>query len=87
MGRPQRLRLNYVVVFKEQNDALYNPVLWAHELTHVIQYQDWGIGDFAKRYVRNYRSVEQTAYDAETRYMAFAAASKPKVRITRLQPM
>lgn len=50
-GEAAAITLDYVVVFKEQNDALYNPTLWAHELTHVGQYQSWGIHDFAVRYL------------------------------------
>jgi hypothetical protein len=72
-GEAQAITLDYVIVFKDDQDALYNPVLWAHELTHVRQYQSWGIGDFAKRYLRSYESVEREAYEAETRYIAWAA--------------
>ena len=46
-GEAAAITLDYVVIFKEQNGALYNPTLWAHELTHVGQYQSWGIHDFA----------------------------------------
>ncbi|WP_312070085.1 eCIS core domain-containing protein [Lelliottia nimipressuralis] len=70
-GEAQAITLDYVIVFKDQNDALYNPTLWAHELTHVQQYQDWGLKDFAIRYVRNYRDVESPAYEQETRYIAW----------------
>jgi hypothetical protein len=70
-GEAAAITLDYVVVFKEQNDALYNPTLWAHELTHVGQYQSWGIHDFAVRYLRSYQSVEREAYEAETRYAAW----------------
>ncbi|MGL6237820.1 eCIS core domain-containing protein [Aeromonas dhakensis] len=72
-GEANAITLDYVIVFKEQNDALYNPTLWAHELTHVQQYQDWGIGDFAIRYVRNYNQVEASAYEAGTRYVAWVS--------------
>lgn len=71
-GEAQAITLDYVIVFKTTNDALYNPTLWAHELTHVRQYQAWGIHDFAVRYLRSYREVENEAYQAETRYMAWA---------------
>ena len=63
-GEANAIALDYVIVFKEQNDALYNPTLWAHELTHVQQYQEWGIKDFSIRYVRSYRDVEAPAYEA-----------------------
>ncbi|EUB95885.1 protein of unknown function DUF4157 [Rhizobium sp. CF080] len=72
-GEAAAITLDYVIVFKEQNDALYNPVLWAHELTHIIQYQNWGLRDFSIRYVRSSGSVEKEAYDAEARYVAWAA--------------
>ncbi|CAB3699415.1 eCIS core domain-containing protein [Achromobacter kerstersii] len=73
-GDAAAITLDYVIVFANQNDAFFNPVLWAHELTHVQQYQDWGLRDFAIRYVRNHNSVETVAYEAEQRYMAWVAA-------------
>jgi hypothetical protein len=72
-GEAAAITLDYVIVFKEANDALYNPTLWTHELTHVDQYQRWGMRDFAIRYTRSYHSVEREAYEAETRYAAWAA--------------
>ena len=72
MAKHRAITLDYVIVFKDLNDALYNPTLWAHELTHVGQYQSWGIHDFAIRYLRDYQSVESEAYNAETRYVAWA---------------
>ncbi|MBI3247422.1 MAG: DUF4157 domain-containing protein [Deltaproteobacteria bacterium] len=70
-GEASAITLDYVIIFKEINDALYNPTLWAHELTHVGQYQSWGIRDFSIRYLRSYQSVESEAYEAETRYAAW----------------
>lgn len=72
-GEAQAITLDYVIVFKFDNDALYNPSLWAHELTHVIQYRRWGLRDFSIRYLRDYNSVEREAYEAETRYAAWVA--------------
>lgn len=71
-GEAQAITLDYVIVFKESNDARYNPTLWAHELTHIGQYQRWGIRDFSIRYLRSFQSVEREAYEAETRYVAWA---------------
>ena len=40
------------VVFR--NDGLaQDPVLWAHELFHVQQYRDWGVFNFARKWVEN----------------------------------
>ena len=72
-GEASAITLDYVIVFKELNDALYNVTLWAHELTHVSQYQRWGLRDFSIKYLRSYDSVEREAYEAETRYVAWAS--------------
>ena len=34
---------------------------WAHELTHVAQYQEWGVEQFALNYIDNYSAVEKEA--------------------------
>lgn len=72
-GHAYAVTLDYVIVFKSENDALYNPALWVHELTHVDQYQRWGMRDFSIRYLRNHGAVEQEAYDAQSRYAAWVA--------------
>lgn len=51
-----------VVVFRHAEDAQNNTLLWAHELKHVEQYQEWGVEGFASRYTRDYRVVEAPAY-------------------------
>lgn len=72
-GEAQAITLDYVIVFKFEDDALYNPSLWAHELTHVDQYQRWGLRDFSIQYLRHYEVVEREAYEAETRYASWVA--------------
>ncbi|MDH3407665.1 MAG: DUF4157 domain-containing protein [Gammaproteobacteria bacterium] len=73
-GDTAAITLDYVIVFKKPEDALHNPKLWAHELTHVGQYQRWGIRDFSIRYLRNFQAVEKEAYEAEKKYTAWAGA-------------
>ena len=73
-GDTAAITLDYVIVFKKLEDALHKPKLWAHELTHVAQYQRWGIRDFSIRYLRNYQAVEKEAYEAEKEYVAWAGA-------------
>ncbi|NES11504.1 eCIS core domain-containing protein [Pseudomonas laurentiana] len=51
-----------IIVFRHEQDALNNVALWAHELKHVQQYQQWGVDDFAARYTRDYDAVEAPAY-------------------------
>lgn len=51
-----------VIVFRNEDDAENNVALWAHELHHVKQYQEWGVAGFAQRYTRDYNIVEAPAY-------------------------
>jgi hypothetical protein len=61
-GDAAAITLIDLVVFRNRNDALYNPALWAHELEHVKQYRDWGTRDFAISYARREADVEDPAY-------------------------
>ena len=56
-----------IIVFRNADDALNNVALWAHELWHVQQYQQWGVRDFAIRYTRDYDAVEAPAYELQRR--------------------
>ena len=51
-----------IIVFRHAEDAQNNIALWAHELKHVQQYQQWGAAQFASNYTRDYRTVEAPAY-------------------------
>ena len=57
-----------VVVFRDENDAFNNDVLWAHEMHHVQQFRDWGTRDFAIRYLRSWDGVENDATSRENAY-------------------
>lgn len=52
------MTLDHVVIFRDREQALTNAALWAHELKHVMQYQEWGIRRFAQRYVADFEAVE-----------------------------
>lgn len=71
-GDTLAITLDYVIVFKESDDALHDISTWVHELTHIEQYQRWGIGGFAVRYLRDADGVEQEAYESERSYAAWA---------------
>jgi hypothetical protein len=60
------ITLNSIVVFRGENEA-QNSVVWAHELTHVLQYRARGIDTFANTYTTNAWILENEAKDAETR--------------------
>ena len=52
--------LGNVIIFRDTQHAA-NPVLWAHELTHVEQYERLGIAVFAAQYLELGWQMEQEA--------------------------
>ena len=60
-----------VVLFKNERVAETDLKVWAHQLTHVMQYQRWGIEEFADRYVRDTDAVEQEAIENADRFAAW----------------
>jgi hypothetical protein len=72
-GDARAITLVDVIVLKNPFDVLNNPTLWAHELTHVEQYREWGVQGFARRYLQDYEAVEQVAYASATRYAEWLA--------------
>lgn len=56
-----------VIVFRREEDAQKDVALWAHELWHVQQYQEWGVQGFATRYTENFDAVEAPAYEMQRR--------------------
>ncbi|WP_166364957.1 eCIS core domain-containing protein [Pseudomonas akapageensis] len=65
-----------IIVFKDADDAENNVALWAHELKHVQQYQEWGVNEFAARYTRNYNEVETPAYAIQAQVASALRASR-----------
>lgn len=64
--------LDDVIVFRNQDDAETDPVLWAHELAHVEQYEQLGIDGFAHAYVRDHKALEHAAMRVAGRYDSWA---------------
>ena len=60
-----------IVVFRGPSEA-QDLSIWAHELTHVDQYAQWGVHSFAISYARDYNSVEGPAYAKGNGYWAWA---------------
>lgn len=54
-----------IIVFRTQQAAQSDVALWAHELKHVEQYQQWGVQEFARRYTRDFDAVEAPAYEVQ----------------------
>lgn len=59
--------LNNVIVFRYSGNMAQN-TLWAHELTHVIQYRTMGIDTFANVYTTNSWILENQAIDNANRF-------------------
>lgn len=70
-GDARAITLGDVILFKTDSLAQSDTKMWAHELTHVMQYQRWGIDGFASRYVRDSAGVEQEAIDNANRFAAW----------------
>ncbi len=70
-GDATAITLGDVVLFKNERVAANDLKVWAHELTHVMQYQRWGIEGFAERYVRDSAAIEQEAIDNANRFTAW----------------
>jgi hypothetical protein len=72
-GDATAITLGEVVLFKSDRVSETDLKVWAHELTHVMQYQRWGVEGFAERYVRESAVVEQEAIDNANRFVAWHA--------------
>jgi hypothetical protein len=71
-GDAVAMTLGEVVMFKSEHDAEVNAKLWAHEMTHVMQYQRWGVEGFAHRYAEDSAAVEKEAIDNANRFVAWS---------------
>ena len=62
MGRSPKaaMTLGDVILFRDAH-GVTDPLLWAHELTHVLQYQQLGVTAFATRYLERGWELEAEA--------------------------
>ena len=70
-GHIDAVTLIDVIMFRDDHTAHTDSKLWAHELTHVMQYERWGIDGFAKRYLQDYDTVEREARDNADRFVSW----------------
>ena len=71
VGDAPAVTLGEIVLFKTERLAQSDLKLWAHELTHVMQYQRWGIDGFADHCLQDCSAVRQEANDNADRFMAW----------------
>lgn len=76
-NRADAITLGEVILFRPAHDGVNDPQLWAHELTHVQQYDRWGVRGFAQRYAVDHRVVEAEARANAARIGAALASSAP----------
>lgn len=67
--REGAVTLDDTIVFANEGVAA-NLGLWAHELTHMRQFELLGIDDFARLYVANWPALEAQAYQNSARVLA-----------------
>jgi hypothetical protein len=60
-----------LIVFRDAEVAL-DPVIWAHELAHVRQYDRMGVAAFARLYLSDPRRIEIEAWDQSGYYKSWA---------------
>ena len=73
----QAITLDYVIVFGDENEARNDPKLWAHELRHVMQFEEWGIEGFAARYLADSNAVEDVASEYRWQFMKLRGLVPP----------
>ena len=65
------ITLGDVIVFRDAETAA-DPLIWAHELAHVQQYDHWGLREFSERYLHSFGEVEGEAWRVYGRYRSWA---------------
>ncbi len=68
-GDVPAMTFGHVVVFRDAQKAREDATLWAHELKHVMQFHEWGVAGFAKRYLEDYEAVELEAAEFRWEFM------------------
>jgi hypothetical protein len=71
-GHIDAITLVDVILFQDDHAALTDAKLWAHELTHVMQYERWGVEGFARRYLQDYHAVEHEAISNADRFVSWS---------------
>jgi hypothetical protein len=82
-GAVRAVTLDNVILFANAEEAA-NAKLWAHELYHVMQYEQWGIGGFAERFIADHRAIEHDA--REFRWAWMKATGRVPVPTATTQP-
>lgn len=71
-GNGASLTLSDVVIFRADRAAQSDLREWARALTHVMQFQRWGVADFARRWIDDRAAIEQEATANAARFLAWS---------------
>src|SRR5262249_4742376 len=71
-GQVDAVSLVDVIMFRDDDTARTDAKLWARELTHVLQYERWGVEGFAMRYLQDSDAVEHEARENADRFVAWS---------------
>ncbi|HEX2943596.1 MAG TPA: hypothetical protein VHO91_21250 [Rhodopila sp.] len=71
-GSAVLVALGDVVIFGSDHAAHTDLKLWAQALTHVMQYQRWGLDEYASRFVRDRGAIEKEAAANALRFLAWS---------------
>jgi hypothetical protein len=69
-GNAAAVTLIDTIVFKDES-FVNSLALWAHEMHHVQQYQDWGLSGFAARYAFGWNDVENEASERAKSFVSW----------------
>jgi hypothetical protein len=71
-GHIDAVTLVDVILFRDDHAPRSDAKLWARELTHVMQYERWGVEGFARHFLQDPAAVEQEARDNADRFVAWS---------------
>lgn len=72
-GRGDAMTLADIIVLRDAEAARFDMPLWARELSHVMQFERWGIDGFAARYIDDPDAVRSEAEASANRFAAWSA--------------
>ncbi|MBV6448199.1 MAG: hypothetical protein FCKEOINB_01843 [Nitrosomonas sp.] len=89
IGGAGAITLIDVIIFNNIDQVNNDISLWVHELKHVEQYRDWGVHNFAIRYLRDpphdRNPVENDARNAEQSYRQWRTQQSAASQSTNFQ--
>ncbi|MDR7285952.1 hypothetical protein J2X84_004812 [Pseudomonas corrugata] len=80
------LTLIDIILFRDAETAEENIALWAHELKHVQQFQEWGAEGFALRYTQDFNVVEAPAYAIQVEVRQWVRAAERQQQCVSQHP-